>query len=71
MGPIPGKHTQDVAEPCFQTDAIECQGLNVLKSGDISYPRVSWPSSKIGFSMLRSEVSSTPKYLKHSTCSNT
>ena len=32
MGPIPGKRTQDVAKPCFQTDAIECQGFNVLRS---------------------------------------
>ena len=62
---------------CFHTCAIECQDLNTQRSGDTSYPRASLPLHKwmdsVCLDHVRSEASSTPKYLKHwvSTCSST
>jgi len=43
MGPILGKHTLDAIEfePCFCTDAVECQDLNTQRSDNIEQIRTS------------------------------
>ena len=74
VSPILGKHIPDVVKPCFCTCVLELSGFEysenlqyIILSSFFAFAQM----DSVCLDHVRSEVSGTPKYLKHSTCSST